>query len=309
MIFGFTTKIYHNCLYVPHPNHPLLNLRGATSIFAKNHLVEGLFEGVGESAVMSFARLVCCCLLFLSCASRAKHFEPPLTIGVTGLFEVKNQFAELYGFPVGAGAILIDAGVDPGANGVDALLARLRRSRTQVSAVFLTHGHGDHTGAASLFTSAKIYGGKADAALFDGTYESPKRLSRWLSSSFKGKPFTLPNGLEGRQEIPVGDNEEKVLAIPFPGHTAGSYFYLFRGVLFTGDTIQIKKEKLLPAPKLFHADVKQNLQSIIQLPTLLAGLTVDQLCTGHWGCTPIGQTQALVDALVKEAQTTLSELK
>lgn len=258
---------------------------------------------------MSFARLFCCALLLLSCASRAKRFDPPQTIGVTGLLEVKNQFVELYGFPVGDGAILIDTGVDAEAHGADALLARLRRSREQVSAVFLTHGHGDHTGAATLFTNAKIYGGKADAALFDGTYENPKRLGRWFSKSFKGKFFSIANPLEGRQEIPVGDGSEKILAIPFAGHTPGTYLYLFRGVLFTGDTIAFKKEKLIPAPKAFHADTKQNLQAIIALPTTLTGLTVEQICTGHWGCTPFNKTQPLVDGLVKEAQTALSEMK
>ncbi len=258
---------------------------------------------------MSLARIVCCCLLLLSCASRHKRFDPPQTIGVTGLLEVKNQYVDLYGFPVGEGAILIDTGVDPEARGIDALLSRLRRSRTQVEAVFITHGHGDHTAAASVFTGAKIYGGKADEKLFNGTYENPKRLSRWFNKTFKGKPITLPNPLEGRQEIPVHNGEEKVLAIPVPGHTPGTYYYLFRGVLFTGDTIQFKKGKLLPAPKMYHADIKQNLTSIIELPTTLSGLTIEQICTGHWGCTPFGETQTLLANLVKEAQTELSELK
>jgi glyoxylase-like metal-dependent hydrolase (beta-lactamase superfamily II) len=258
---------------------------------------------------MSFTRLICCCLLLLSCASRAKRFEPPKTIGVTGLLSVENQFVELYGFPLGDGVILIDTGVDAEAHGVDALLSRLQRSREQVSAIFLTHGHGDHTGAVPVFPNAKVYGGKADAALFDGSYESPKRLSRWLSKSFKGKPFTLSNGLEGRQEIPLGGGAETVLAIPFAGHTPGTYLYLFRGVLFTGDTIQLKKERLLPAPKMFHADTKKNLQAIIELPVTLSGLRVEQICTGHWGCTPFGKTQGLIEGLVKEAQNNLSELK
>jgi glyoxylase-like metal-dependent hydrolase (beta-lactamase superfamily II) len=258
---------------------------------------------------MSLARTLCCFLLLISCASRHKRFDPPETIGVTGLLGVKNQFVDLYGFPVGEGAILFDTGVDPEAHGLDALLSRLKRSRTQVEAIFITHGHGDHTAAASLFPGVKIYGGKADESLFDGTYENPKRLSRWFNKTFKGQPIKLPNPLEGRQEILVHNGEEKVVAIPFPGHTPGTYLYLFRGVLFTGDTIEFKKGKLLPAPKIFHADVKKNLESIIQFPTTISGLTVDQICTGHWDCTPFGKTQTLVDGLVKEAQTELSELK
>jgi hydroxyacylglutathione hydrolase len=267
---------------------------------------EPTFEG---SEAMSFVRFIYFCVVLLSCANRSTRFEPPKTIGVTGLLSVENQFVEIYGFPVGDGVILIDTGVDAKAHGIDALLSRLHRSREQVSAIFLTHGHGDHTAAATLFPTAKVYGGKADATLFDGTYENPKRLGRWFSKSFKGKFFSLPNPLEGRQEILVGDGSEKLLAIPFAGHTPGTYLYLFRGVLFTGDTIAFKKEKLFPAPEMFHADTKQNLQAILQLPTTLKGLTVEQLCTGHWGCTPFGKTQPLLEGIVKEAQTALSEMK
>lgn len=249
------------------------------------------------------------CLLLIACASRQKRFEPPETVGVTGLLRVHNQFVDVYAFPVGGGAILIDAGVDPEGNGIDAMLHRFQLSKANVGAIFFTHGHGDHTSAATIFPNAQLYGGKADAPLFDGTYENPKRLSRLFSKSFKGQHFTLKNGLEGRVEIPVNEGQEKVIALPFTGHTPGSYYYLFRGVLFTGDTIQYKKGKLTPAPKMFHSDVKQNLESIINLPTLLTGLTVEQICTGHWGCTPFGESQALIEGLVASAKEKLAKEK
>ena len=42
----------------------------------------------------------------------------------------------------------------------------------------------------------------------------------------------------------IGFGEQKVVALPFPGHTPGSYLFVFDGVLFVSDSIQISDGKL-----------------------------------------------------------------
>jgi hydroxyacylglutathione hydrolase len=249
------------------------------------------------------------CLLFLmiACAHRVKKFDPPTTTIGSGLaLQGKFLGAEFYGFEVGQSVVLFDAGVDAEGHGADELLKGFHHSRDQVSSVFLTHTHGDHTGAIELFPNALVYAAKSDAGMLDKTQKNPLLIGRVIGRSFKAKPYNLKDGLEGRQEIPLGDGTEKVIAIPFAGHTPGSYLYFFRGILFTGDAIQYKKGKLVPAPKSFHSDVKGNLRSIVGLPSLIQGLAVEQICTGHWGCTPEkSDLSGMLAALTKEAQEKL----
>ena len=49
-------------------------------------------------------------------------------------------------------------------------------------------------------------------------------------------PVEASHRLEGKADIDVG-NGEWVIAVPLPGHTPGSYVYLFDGVLFAGDAL------------------------------------------------------------------------
>ena len=83
----------------------------------------------------------------------------------------------------------------------------------------------------------------------------------------------------------VGDGEE-VLAIPLPGHTPGSYAYLFDGVLFTGDALYIHDGHMAlsepDAPEL----EPQSCGGVSQLGALFRENRINLVCTGHRGCTP-----------------------
>ena len=93
----------------------------------------------------------------------------------------------------------------------------------KVEAIFLTHGHYDHTGAAQPLYEAlhcPVYLHEADLAL-------PRFLTRgWLYHNRSYK--------EG-DEIPVGKLRFTVLETP--GHTAGSVCLRCETALFTGDTL------------------------------------------------------------------------
>ena len=61
---------------------------------------------------------------------------------------------------------------------------------------------------------------------------------------------------DGVQVIDLGGGKT-VKAIPVPGHTPGSYVFLYDGVLFTGDTAMFKQGRLDRGPGLFDSNSDQ----------------------------------------------------
>ena len=121
--------------------------------------------------------------------------------------------------------------IDPGAES-GRILNYLEDNGLKTEAVFITHGHYDHTGGIMGIyeaTRAKIYIHALDA--------SPE--GREADYSYKGGDELSFYG-EG-DVIPVGDLEFRVLETP--GHSRGSVTLLCDGhdgtdpVLFTGDTL------------------------------------------------------------------------
>ena len=155
----------------------------------------------------------------------------------------RNLFTDIYGARAGKGVILFDAGVDPAGGALDCLLGALGASRDDVTDVFLSHGHFDHVAASPLCTRAKIRVGAPDVdfmalrAAYIGTFSV-----KLLHALFPAPPVNATDPLTGKVEIPVGP--DRVLAIPTPGHTPGSYVFVFDKMLFAGDTMIIDGDKL-----------------------------------------------------------------
>ncbi len=225
------------------------------------------------------------------------HFDNPEPIAGS-VTRLHNGFVDFYGAKNGARVLLFDSGTDPIGRGLDALLGSLSASRDEVKDVFLTHGHGDHLGGASLLRGASVHVGAKDAGLVDGSDLPLKNrvfnlLQPW--GGFKVQP------IEGTVDVPVGEGKT-VKAIPVPGHTPGSYFYLWEKVLFVGDTLAYEKGVLTTAPEFFNVDPAQLKQSIADLGKTLRGVQFDRICTGHGGCTPPAETKKLLDDLIKKMQ-------
>lgn len=195
-----------------------------------------------------------------------------------------------YAAKVGNQAILFDAGADPEAKSLDAALGALGAGRKDVSHIFLTHGHPDHVAGAPAFGGAKLHLGAGDVSLAEKK-SPPSVLAVQVVSKVLGPPaVSVGVPLTGVGEVTLGEGEgaKQVKALPAPGHTPGSYVYLFDGVLFTGDVMVYKQGRLDRGPKILDADHDGGKNAIVALKKQLEGVELDRVCTGHGGCTPKG---------------------
>ncbi|MGZ3416811.1 MAG: MBL fold metallo-hydrolase [Polyangiales bacterium] len=166
-----------------------------------------------------------------------------------GVQAVKDGFVSIFTIDVGQGKLaLVDAGKDPSGKAVLAALGKRGLSTDAVVAIFLTHGHGDHTAGCKLFPRAEVYALAEEVAL--------------IGDAAKVHP------LHDGDVTQVGDVRVETFAVP--GHTAGSAVYLADGVLFFGDSAGASKEKtMMKAVRLFSKDSKQNVASLKALATRL----------------------------------------
>ena len=227
------------------------------------------------------------------------HASPPEAVG--RITRERNLFTDLYAAKAGGGVILFDAGVDPEGGALDRLLAALSAKRDDVRDVFLSHGHFDHVAAAPVCTKAKIRVGAPDVEFMAQRAPMIAPVAgKLLNAVFPVPPVIATDPLIGRVEIPVGD--EKVLAIPTPGHTPGSYVFVFDGVMFAGDSMVIDGNKLGFCMGPFSVDVPGNKKAIAALGEALGGVEVHTVCTGHMGCTPPGKGKQMLADLIERAK-------
>lgn len=213
------------------------------------------------------------------------------------LLAVSSAGSYLYAARVGQHVVLFDTGADPAGHPVDTALAGLHAGRNDVTDVFLTHAHGDHTAAASGLGSARVHLGQEDVPYAEGRLPWDSLLLRVMSKGMGTPSINVSNPLSGVQTIDLGDGKT-VKAIPVPGHTPGSYAYLYDGVLFVGDTAVFKQGRLDHGPALFNSNTDQMKASINALKQQLSGVEIGAVCTGHGGCTPLGLGRTLFDDFV-----------
>jgi hydroxyacylglutathione hydrolase len=197
--------------------------------------------------------------------------------GVVGV-EAGGAYAWIVRTP--HGAVLVDAGLD--AQGA-AILGELQSEGLgpdQVQAVLITHGHPDHYAAAPLFPKAKVLVGSGDLPMIRGDKTHYATFGKILSSV-----LTMPPGpsatteLHGDEELEFDGARFKVIATP--GHSPGSVMYLYKDVLFTGDSLLRKKDGVAIAPSLMSEDSERNRASL----RALEPLAFEKIADGHAGVT------------------------
>jgi glyoxylase-like metal-dependent hydrolase (beta-lactamase superfamily II) len=261
---------------------------------AVRRLVPRLLRAVIAVVVALVIAVVACRIL----RHRSSEPEP---VG-TRVQRERNLFTDIYGARAGGGVILFDAGVDPEGGALDRLLTALGATRADVREVFLSHGHFDHVSASPLCTRAHIRVGAPDVAFL--AQRAPMIapvMGKLLNAVFPAPPVQATDPLTGRSVITVG--KDKVLAIPTPGHTPGSYVFVFDATLFAGDSMTIDGDDLDFAMAPFTVDNDANRRSIAALADALAGVVVHTVCTGHQGCTPEGRGAGMLARLLERATT------
>jgi hydroxyacylglutathione hydrolase len=213
------------------------------------------------------------------------------------LMAVSSAGSYLYAARAGTHVLLFDTGADPAGHGIDDALSALHAGRGDVSDLFVTHAHPDHLAGAPGLPSAKVHLGEADVAVAEGHAQPDKLAVRLVAKAQGISPVTVGAPLSGVAAVDVGGGKV-VKALPVPGHTPGSYAFLYDGVLFVGDSMTFKQGRLDRGPSLFDSDGEQLKASVRNLKTQLAGADIDAVCAGHGGCTPVGLGRSLFDDFV-----------
>lgn len=128
-------------------------------------------------------------------------------------------------------AVLIDPGSQP-----EKIAGILDSRELTLTAILLTHGHWDHTGAVKgllgIYPKANCYVGRHDKELLcdKAKFEAIGRTLDW-------EDYHLPNAKELKDGESLELDELVITVIETPGHSLGSVCYLCGDVIFSGDTL------------------------------------------------------------------------
>ena len=142
-----------------------------------------------------------------------------------------------------------------------------------ITHLFLTHSDIDHAGSYGIFKNAQVYLGKEEKQMIDGS------TARIAGIYLNPEILNTCNFLSDSDEIAAGNIS--IRAISTPGHTPGSMCYLIdESLLFTGDTLILKGEKVFPFYNSFNMNTEQQKLSIKKLSALEK---VSAIYTAHTG--------------------------
>lgn len=179
-----------------------------------------------------------------------------------GIRFLQNGIVSFAVVPVGPNEVaLIDGGTDTSGEAVLAELSRRNLTADAVKAILVTHGHGDHTGAAMAFPRADVMALAAEADSIEAGTRGPAGIK-------------VASRLQDGQAVTVGNTQIRVFAIP--GHSQGHAAYVANGVLFLGDAaIAGRDGRLQNAHWFFSEDTDQNRASLKRLYDRLVRENVD----------------------------------
>jgi glyoxylase-like metal-dependent hydrolase (beta-lactamase superfamily II) len=153
--------------------------------------------------------------------------------------QVKTSFTSAALIHDGSEAVLFDAGFERDAGAIADALEAAGLSLEDISKVFLTHGHTDHTRGLEGLPGVELLALEAE---------------RGLLSEEAGVALDTP--LVDGEVVEAAGYAVEVFSVP--GHTAGNAVYLVGGVLIMGDTaILTRGGAVEPAPEKYSDDPEQ----------------------------------------------------
>lgn len=216
-------------------------------------------------------------------------------IGSGGAVQIADGYVGIFLLPGDAGEVaLIDAGNDPTGKALLAALEARKYTKDSVKAVFLTHGHPDHTAGAQLFPNAQVFAFPADVKMAAAEENAKGPLTSKLTFP-KEKGVKVTKTLTDGETIAIGSLQVRVYAVP--GHTGGSAAFVSNGVVYLGDSAGAKADgkTVRGAPWAFTDDQPQNKASLKALHARLKAdnVEVKTLAFAHTG--PIDNVDALLN--------------
>ncbi|MCQ4636859.1 MBL fold metallo-hydrolase [Anaerovorax odorimutans] len=202
-----------------------------------------------------------------------------------------ERFVNVYVIEGKKGCYLIDTGVAGAEKLIKKSMNRFGKQNCDLKAIFLTHSHPDHMGAAAYIkkrTGAQLFGSSRE----QGWIEDIDRqfAARPIPNFYKlvNDSVHLDEKLEGGEVIRL---EEGVTIRPIatPGHSAGSMSYFFEEeqILFTGDAVPI------PGDIPIYTSYRQSMESLDR---------IDRLQQVHLYCSAWADTWALAEGRKRIAE-------
>lgn len=196
------------------------------------------------------------------------------------------------------GVVVVDLGWSGAASTLRYGLRRLGATPDDVVAVFLTHSHRDHVFGWSHLPGARFHLAAAEMPHFLGEAGHRDLPSRVAAALFPGL-YPRADEVEVRgfaTDTAFVFGADTVRAFTVPGHTGGSAAYLYRDVLFIGDSIHFSLLRgFVGAKRIFTADPAGNRTSLASLWGRAAPFAPEWVCTSHSKCVRFEALRAKLD--------------
>jgi len=124
--------------------------------------------------------------------------------------------------------------IDPGDN-AELIIQLIEDVGGKLTHILLTHPHHDHVGA-----TAELSGHYKIACEL---HKQDVRLlmhAPMYALTFANRKIPAVSSFHAFEELCLTDEEPAIRALHTPGHTKGSVCYIFKGFMFTGDTLLYK---------------------------------------------------------------------
>jgi glyoxylase-like metal-dependent hydrolase (beta-lactamase superfamily II) len=140
---------------------------------------------------------------------------------------------------------------------------------------------------------ARVHAGVGDVAIITGRERPGRGLDRIAGFVLPRTTAQVADPIPGEEVLEI--DGERVVALPVPGHSLGSFAYLARGVLFVGDAASIEHGRLVPGPRFLSSDPASVERALVRLAGRALDLGgVTRVCTGHGGCSEPGDAERLL---------------